>query len=79
MIVHEVTVGFPTKMGGLTVRAETAVYLETATDAKRFVKVAELRGWEVLRKRTYISGTVEQAEAEVEREIELYERGGQKA
>ena len=75
MIVHEVKVSFPTD--GLTGRGKTAVYLETATDVRRFIKIAELRGWEVLRKRTYISGTVEQAESEVEREIELYERAGQ--
>lgn len=71
MIVHEVRVLIPTRMGGLDVQVETAVYLETQAAVRQFRKVAEERGWKAGEPRTYIAGTVEQAVAEVEREIAL--------
>lgn len=71
MIVHEVRVLIPTQMGGLSVQVETAVYLETQAAVRQFKKIAEERGWKASNPKTYIAGTVEQAVAEVEREIAL--------
>lgn len=74
MIVHEVTVRFPVQMGGLTIDGEASVYLETQHAAHQFVKVAEERGWKASRIKSYVGGTLEQAIAEVEREIQFYDR-----
>lgn len=71
MIVHEVKVRFPVQMGGLTIDGETSVYLDMPAAVQQFDKDAKERGWKVVAVRTYVAGTIEQAIAEVEREVTL--------